>query len=112
MKSSVAEVKDKATLRVNVEVMSWLKEDFNHEGWDKLVFDQEILRDSSIMDLLQELAEKYPEFKQKAYNDSRHNLMDYCAIIYNGTFISALQDLDIELQEGDNVKLTPGFYGG
>ncbi len=114
MKSSVAgtNVKDQTTIKVNVEVLSWLKEDFNHEGWDKLVFDQEIARGSSIMDLLKQLAEKYPKFNVKAFADSKNNLLDYCAVVYNGTFLSSLQNLDTKLKEGDNVKLTPGFYGG
>ena len=69
MESSVAgtNVKDQATIKVSVEVLSWLKEDFNHEGWDKLIFDQEIARGSSIMDLLQQLGKKYPKFKSKIY---------------------------------------------
>ncbi len=114
MKSDVARarVMNKATMKVNVEVMSWLKEDFEHEGWDRLVFDQEITGNSSIMDLLQQLARKYPRFNQKAFIDSRHNLLDYSAVVFNGTFLSSLQNLDTELKEGDNVKLTPGFYGG
>ncbi len=103
---------NKATVKVSVEVMSWLKEDFEHEGWDRLVFDQEITRNSSIMDLLQQLARKYPRFNQKAFIDSKHNLLDYSAVILNGTFLSSLQNLDTELKEGDNIKLTPGFYGG
>ena len=114
MKSGVdgAGVKNKATVKVSVEVMSWLKEDFEHEGWDRLVFDQEITGNSSIMDLLQQLARKYPRFNQKAFIDSKHNLLDYSAVVFNGTFLSSLQNLDTELKEGDNVKLTPGFYGG
>ncbi len=114
MKSGVdgAGVKNKATVKVSVEVMAWLKEDFEHEGWDRLVFDQEINRNSSIMDLLQQLARKYPKFNQKAFIDSKHNLLDYSAVILNGTFLSSLQNLDTELKEGDNIKLTPGFYGG
>jgi len=114
MKSGVAgaRVKNKATVKVSVEVMSWLKEDFEHEGWDRLVFDQEITRNSSIMDLLQQLAREYPRFNQKAFIDSKHNLLDYSAVVFNGTFLSSLQNLDAELKEGDNIKLTPGFYGG
>jgi molybdopterin converting factor small subunit len=114
MKSGVAgaRVNNKATVKVNVEVMSWLKEDFEHEGWDRLVFDQEITRNSSIMDLLQQLAKKYPRFNQKAFIDSKHNLLDYSAVVFNGTFLSSLQNLDTELKDGDNIKLTPGFYGG
>ena len=114
MKSSVAatRVKAKATTKVSVEVMSWLKEDFDHEGWDRLVFNYEVAMGSSIMDLLQQLAKKYPKFKQKAFVDAKQNLLDYCAVIFNGTFLSSLQDLNTKLEEGDNIKLTPGFYGG
>ena len=114
MKSGVAGagVNNKATIKVSVEVMSWLKEDFEHEGWDRLVFDQEITGNSSIMDLLQQLARKYPRFNQKAFIDSKHNLLDYSAVVFNGTFLSSLRNLDSELKEGDNIKLTPGFYGG
>jgi len=101
-----------ATVKVSIEVMSWLKEDFDHEGWDKLAFDQEVSAGSSIMDLLEQLARKYPRFNQKAFIDSKNDLLNYCAVVFNGTFLSSLQDLNTELKEGDNIKLTPGFYGG
>ena len=101
-----------ATIKVSVEVMSWLKEDFDHEGWDKLVFEQGVFPGSSIMDLLQQLAKKYPRFNRKAFIDSKNDLLNYCAVVFNGTFLSSLQDLDTELREEDNIKLTPGFYGG
>jgi len=110
----VTEVKAKtgATVKVSIEVMSWLKEDFDHEGWDKLAFEQEVSEGSSIMNLLQQLARKYPRFNQKAFIDSKNDLLNYCAVVFNGTFLSSLQDLNTELKEGDNIKLTPGFYGG
>jgi len=114
MESSAAgaNVKDKATIKVSVEVLSWLKEDFDHEGWDKLVFKEKIRQGSSIIDLLQQLAKKRPKFNQKAFVDAKRNLLDYCAVVFNGTFLSSLHDLNTELKEDDNVKLTPGFYGG
>jgi len=114
MESSVAgtNVKDQTTIKVSVEVLSWLKEDFNHEGWDKLIFDQEIARGASIMDLLRHLAQQYPKFNQKAFADLKNSLLDYCAVVFNGTFLSSLQNLDTKLKEGDSLKLTPGFYGG
>jgi molybdopterin converting factor small subunit len=114
MESNAAgtDVKDQKTIKVSVEVLSWLKDDFNHEGWDKLIFDQEIPLGASIMDLLRQLAGKYPRFNQKAFTDETNNLLDYCAVVYNGTFLSSLQSLDTELKDGDSLKLTPGFYGG
>ena len=92
--------------------MSWLKEDFGHEGWDRLAFEEEVAAGSSIMELLQKLAGKYPRFKQKAFVDSKNDLLNYCAVVFNGTFLSSLQDLNKGLKQGDNIKLTPGFYGG
>ena len=114
MKSGEAgvSVNTETTIKVSIEVMSWLKEDFDHEGWDRLVFDQEISANSSIMDLLRQLAKKYPSFNKKAFTDAKHNLLEYSAVVLNGTFLSSLQNLDTELKEGDNIKLTPGFYGG
>jgi len=106
------EIEDKAVIKVNVEVMSWLKEDFNHEGWDKLVFSENIAPGSSILDLLHLLAKKYPRFGHKAFRDAGGALFDYCAVILNGTFLSSANELNTELKEGDSIKLTPGFYGG
>ncbi len=109
---AATKVKAKAPIKVSIEVMSWLKEDFDHEGWDRLVFNHETAPGSSIMDLLRQLARKYPKFKHKAFTDAKQNLLDYCAVIFNGTFLSSLQALETKLAEGDNIKLTPGFYGG
>ena len=106
-----ARVEGRKKVKVSVEVMSWLKEDFDHEGWDRLVYDHRTAAGSSIMDLLRELAQKYPKFNQKAF-DPKNSLLDYCAVVHNGRFISALDDLNITLEQGDNIKLTPGFYGG
>ena len=114
MKSRAAEskVKEQPTIKVSVEVVSWLKEDFGHDGWDRLAFDQEIPRSSTLMGLLQQLGKEYPKFRQKAFAEAGRNLLDYSAVVHNDTFLSSLQDLDIELKEGDEIKLAPGFYGG
>ena len=64
------------------------------------------------MDLLQLLAGKYPKFRQKAFGSGQQSLLDYCAVILNDTFLSSEKQLNYELKEGDNIKLSPGFYGG
>jgi len=92
--------------------MSWLKEDFDHEGWDKLVFEESVNPGASVMDLLHLLADKYSKFGKKAFADQNQNFFEYCAVILNGTFLSSANELNTELKEEDNVKLSPGFYGG
>ena len=100
------------TIKVNIEVMSWLKDDFGHKGWDKLVFEEAIRSGTSLRDLAHLLADKYPEFGRKAFVDPKQSFFDYCAVILNGRFLSAQAELDTELKEDDNIKLSPGFYGG
>ena len=112
MKSTAGKRKAEAPTKVTIEVMSWLKEDFGHEGWDKLVFEEAISPGTSIMDLLHTLAKKYPKFAKKAFADPNQDFFDYCAVILNGSFLSNPAALNTELKEGDNLKLSPGFYGG
>lgn len=92
--------------------MSWLKEDFDHEGWDKLVFEESISSGTSIMDLLHLMANKYQKFGKKAFGNPKQDFFDYCSTILNGSLLSAPAELNAELKEGDNIKLSPGFYGG
>lgn len=112
MKLTAGETKGKAKLKVTIEVMSWLKEDFGHKGWDKLVLEEAISPGTSIMDLLRLMGDKYPKFGRKAFADPKQDFFDYCAVILNGSFLSAPAKLNTELKEGDDVKLSPGFYGG
>ena len=112
MKSTAGKRKAEAPTKVTIEVMSWLKEDFGHEGWDKLVFEEIISPGTSIMDLLHTLAKKYPKFAKKAFADPNQDFFDYCAVILNGSFLSNPASLNTGLKEGNNIKLSPGFYGG
>lgn len=98
-------------IKVTIAVMSWLKEDFDHKSWDRLVFEEVISPRTSIMDLLYLVAKKYPKFGQKAFVDPKQDFFECCAVILNGSFLSALADLRTELKEGDNLKRCPGFYG-
>ncbi|MFQ5997466.1 MAG: MoaD/ThiS family protein [Dehalococcoidales bacterium] len=112
MKSTISKRKGKSTPKVTIEVMSWLKEDFGHEGWGKLVFQEAISPETSIMDLLHTLAKKYPRFAKKAFADPNQDFLDYCAVILNGSFLSNPASLNTKLKDGDDIKLSPGFYGG
>jgi len=102
----------KTAVSVSIEVMSWIKEDFDYQGWDRLAFEEKVPRGTTIIDLLRLLADKYPKFGRKAFGEVHPSLLDYCAVILNGTFLSSEKQLEYELQEGDSIKLSPGFYGG
>lgn len=99
-------------MKVTIEVRSWLKDDFVHKSSGSLVLEEVVSRGTSIMDLIHLMADKYPRFGKKAFDDQKQNLLDYCLVILNGSIMSAPAELNTELKEGDNVKLSPGFYGG
>ena len=92
--------------------MSWLKADFGHEGWDRFVIEETVPIGGSIMDLLHKLASKHPVFSKKAFAVEHKVTFDYCAVIWNGTYLPNLAELDTELKDGDTIKLNPGLYGG
>ncbi len=100
------------TIKVTVEVMCWLKEDFGHEGCDPFVIEETVPTGASIMDLLHTLAGKYSVFGKKAFAVEPKVTFDYCAVIWNGAFLADLAALDTELKDGDTIKLIPGLYGG
>ncbi len=100
------------TIEVIVEVMSWLKKDFGDEGWDTLVIEETVPTGAFIMDLLHTLAGKYSVFGKKTFAVEQKVTFDYCAVIWNGTYLINLADLDTELKDGDTIKLIPGIYGG
>ena len=100
------------TIKVIIEVTSWLKEDFGHDGLNNLVIEEVISQGTSIMDLIHLIADKYPKFGKKALADQKQNLLDYLLVILNGSIVSTPAALNTELKEGDKVTLTPAFYGG
>ena len=100
------------TIKITIEVMSWLKEDFGHEGRDTLIIEETVPTGASIMDLLHTLAGKYSVFGKKAFAVEPKVTFGYCAVIWDKTFLADLTELDTELKDGNTIKLIPGIYGG
>ena len=99
------------TINITIEVLSWLKEDFNHKITDTVVLNESVGPETSLMDLLRALAKRYPAFARKTFGH-KDGLTEYCMVILNGEIVSPLDLEKKTLQEGDVIKLTPAFYGG
>jgi molybdopterin converting factor small subunit len=99
------------TSNITIEVLSWLKEDFNHKITDTVILKEPISPGTSIMELLRTLAERYPAFARKTFGH-KDGLTEYCMVILNGEIISPLELDKKTLRQGDVIKLTPAFYGG
>ncbi len=66
---------------------------------------------STVAALLDKLASACPEFKKRAF-DSSGRLQDYVLLMVNKKRIDPLQDLSIELCEGDELAIFPPVAGG
>jgi len=99
------------TINITIEVLSWLKEDFNHKIADTVVIKESVSPRTSLMDLLRTLAERYPAFSRKTFGH-KDGLTEYCMVILNGEIVSPLNLEEKTLKEGAVIKLTPAFYGG
>jgi molybdopterin synthase sulfur carrier subunit len=66
---------------------------------------------STIADLLNELARYSPQFKESAFDNSGV-LRDYVLLMWNKKRIDPLQDLSLEVHEGDELAIFPPVAGG
>ena len=66
---------------------------------------------STIADLLNELASSNPGFKESAFDNSGR-LQDYVLLMVNKKRIDPLQDLSMEMHEGDELAIFPPVAGG
>lgn len=99
-------------INIKIEVASWLKDDFDYNGLGNLVLNETTSTGTSLIEMLRLVANKYPKFSKKAFNTQKQHLFDYCLVILNGTIMSAPDQLNTELKEGDTLTITPAFYGG
>jgi len=96
-------------IKVTIEVMSSLQDDFDHKGSGSLVLEEVVSPGTSITDLIHLMADKYPKFGKKAFDAQKQGLTDYCGVILNGNFVSASAELNMELKEGDAVTFFPAI---
>ena len=66
---------------------------------------------STVTDLLNELASSHVRFKESAF-DSSGRLQDYVLLMVNKKRIDPLQDLSMEMHEGDELAIFPPVAGG
>jgi len=99
-------------IKVTIEVMSMLQDDFDHKGSGSLVLEEVVSPGTSIVDLIHLMADKYPRFGRKLLNGQKQDLLGDCLVILNGAIVSASTELNTGLKEGDTITFAPAFYGG
>lgn len=96
-------------IKVTIEVMSMLQDDFNYKSSDSPVLAEVVSPGTSIMDLIRLMVDKYPKFGKKAFDVQKQVLTDYCGVMLNGNFVFTSAQLNMELKEEDTVTFYPAF---
>ena len=101
-------------VRVKVELWMWLAEqlgpDFVSPSKMRSVLETEVEEGTTVRDLFENLAERYPPIREKVFRD--HSFDQYVVLNLNDTSVSPCEVCDRTLQDGDKITVLPMYLGG
>jgi molybdopterin converting factor small subunit len=100
-----------ASLRVKVEVLSWVARGLGGQRQDKAVWDEPIAAGETLGGLMDRLAERFPSFRQ-FYDPAERRLEEHVELVLNGRLYDLVGGFEARLEPGDTVLIFPGFSGG
>ncbi len=99
--------------KVRLEILSWLAEALDIEGTSSAVnLEQEIEDDSTVRDLLNQLAAIYPRFGQVVFDVKAQKLTERVNIFFNGRNLELANGLATKLSDGDTLTFVAPIEGG
>jgi molybdopterin converting factor small subunit len=109
--TSSATATGQASLRVKVEVLSWVARELGGQREDKAVWDEQIAEGETLGELMDRLADRFPSFG-KFYDPADRRLEEHVELVLNGRLYDLVGGFEARLEPGDTVLIFPGFSGG
>lgn len=101
---------------VKIELWMWLgnelKGDFEFRSEMRSLREEDVEEGTTIRQLLQHLAKRYPPIAKNIFNLKENRLYDHIVINYNNKVISPHIVHDQVLKDGDKVTVLPMYMGG
>jgi molybdopterin converting factor small subunit len=102
--------------RVTIELWLWLgnelQGDFESPSPMRSLREEKIEEGTTIRQLLDLLARRYPPIAKKVFNLEAQELSPYLVVNYNGRVISPYIVYDQILKDGDQITVLPMYVGG
>ena len=76
------------------------------------VLERDLEKETTICDLLTDLALSNSEFRAAVFNPDEETVSDRINIVLNQKLLNFPSEMDIKLSEGDMVTLLPMYSGG
>lgn len=102
--------------RVTIELWLWLgnelQGDFESPSPMRSLREEKIEEGTTIRQLLNLLARRYPPIAREVFNLETQGLSPYLVVNYNGRVISPYIVYDQILKDGDQITILPMYVGG
>lgn len=102
--------------RVTIELWLWLgnelKGDFESPSEMRSIKEEAVKEGTTILQLLNNLARRYPAFSEKVFDIEKGKLHPYVVVNYNDQVISPHVVQDQVLKDGDKITILPMYMGG
>ena len=79
---------------------------------DWFILEKELGKETTLFDLLTDLARSNSEFREVVFNPDKRTVSDQINIILNKTLLNFPGEIDTKLNDGDVVTLLPVYSGG
>jgi molybdopterin converting factor small subunit len=102
-----------ATIRVRVDVLSWVNRFVGGPGTGEVTLTEEAPRGATVRSVLRQVSERNPALAGALWDPkSSREIGDNIEVMVNNAVLGVSHDLDSELLEGDRIMLLGQYIGG
>ncbi len=98
--------------RVQLKFPSSFAGMLNAQGSDLSVLEKEIGEETTIGDLLADLAFSYTDFRKVVFNPDTGKVGDQVNVILNNQLLQLPEVTEAKLSDGDSINILPVYSGG
>ena len=84
----------------------------NAQGSDLVVIEKKIGEESTIGDLLADLASSYTDFGKVVFNPDTGKVSDQVNVVLNNSLLQSPEVTEAKLSDGDSIIILPVYAGG
>lgn len=103
---------DQALFTLKLQTYSWISDTFGSTDKPNRTLRRKVKPGTTIYTLFTELANQYPEFRKNIFDPNTGRLNDQVMVIINSRLIQSTDMKDVEVQDKDNIILSPVLVGG
>ncbi len=99
-------------ISVQIEVLPGLNASVGGNGIDSIILRRELEEGSTVANVIRKLATEYQAFGANFLDTKTMALSGLVAVVLNGRLLEVLKGLDIQIKDGDIIRLFPLVSGG